>query len=71
MIELPRVNPVGVSEIPDEFVRTPRRHPLSSRVLAGVLAVTFTAVVLATGVMSLATWCLTSDAGAPYPFWTP
>ncbi|MEM9176260.1 MAG: hypothetical protein AAGC67_13620 [Myxococcota bacterium] len=68
MIELPRVNPVGVTEVPDDFVRTPRRHPFLLRFFAAVLAAVFLAVVLGTGAASLATWCLTSDAGAPFPF---
>ena len=68
MIELPRVNPVGVTEVPEDFVRTPRRHSLAVRALASILVVVFTAVVLGTGVASLASWCLTSDAGSPFPF---
>lgn len=68
MIELPRVNPVGVTEVPDDFVRAPRHHSLLLRCFAAVLAATFVAVVLGTGAASLATWCLTSDAGIPFPF---
>ncbi|MCR9096084.1 MAG: hypothetical protein NXI30_17810 [bacterium] len=68
MIDPPRVNPVGVTEIPDGFVRTPRRHPFAVRCFAAVLALVFVAVVLGTGAASLATWCLTSDAGSPFPF---
>ena len=68
MIEIPRVNPVGVTEIPDDFVRTPRRHSFVVRCFAAALALVFLAVVLGTGAASLATWCLTSDAGAPFPF---
>ena len=68
MIELPRVNPVGVTEVPAGFVRTPRRHSLAQRCFAFALALVFVAVVLGTGAASLATWCLTSDAGMPFPF---
>ena len=68
MMELPRVNPVGVTDVPDDFVRTPRRHSFVTRCFAGALAAVFVLVVLGTGAASLATWCLTSDAGSPFPF---
>lgn len=68
MTELPRVNPVGVTEVPDDFVRTPRRHSLLLRCFAALLVLVFVAVALGTGTASLATWCLTSDAGTPFPF---
>lgn len=68
MIDLPRVNPVGVTEIPAAFSQNPRRHSPLMRLFAGALVAIFTSVVLVTGAMSLASWCLTSDAGAPFPF---
>ena len=68
MIELPRVNPVGVSEVPDDFVRRPRRFSAAFRLVAALVAIVFTTVVIGTGVASLAAWCLTSDAGSPFPF---
>lgn len=67
-IEPPRVNAVGVTEVPDGFARAPRRYPIALRCFAAVLALVFVLVVLGTGAASLATWCLTSDAGAPFPF---
>ena len=67
MMELPRVNPVGVTEVPDDFVRSPRRHSPLARLFAAALTAIFVAVVLGTGVASLASWCLTSDAGTPFP----
>ena len=65
MINLPRVNPVGVSEVPAEYSQQPRQHVLGHRTFAAALAFIFTAVVLGTGVASLASWCLTSNAGSP------
>lgn len=68
MIDLPRVNPVGVTEIPDDFSRRPRTQPFILRCIAAALALILLAVILHTGSASLAIRCLTSQAGAPFPF---
>lgn len=67
-MEIPRTNAVGLLEVPDDYHRSPRRHSKSMRLAAGFLAAIFTAAVVGTGAASLARYCLTSHAGAPFPF---
>lgn len=67
MIELPRVGPVGLTEIPEDYVRTPRQHGPWMRAFCLVLVGAFVTTMLWTGVESLARYCLTSHAGFPFP----
>ncbi len=60
-IRPPRVNPVGVAEIPTGYAQQPRRYPPGIRALAGMLLTSFVAVVLVTTAVSLGAYCLTSD----------
>lgn len=60
----PRVDPVGVVESPEGWVRSPRRHGAPLRVAAALLLAAFLAVGTATTVWSLGAWCLTSHAGS-------
>ena len=68
MVNLPSVNPVGVCLTPERFHQRPRIYPASVRAIAAGLLLTFAVVVLWTGANSLAQYCLTSHAGAPFPF---
>lgn len=59
--DLPRVNPVGVVEVPREYSSTPRAYPLGLRLLAGALLGFFALVVTISTARSLAAYCLTSQ----------
>ena len=63
MIELPRVNLVGVTEVPDDFVRAPNTTPCSCAASPPCSRPPSSPWSSGTGAASLATWCLTSDAG--------
>lgn len=60
-MDLPRVTPVGLLELPDGFEASPRRFPRPLRVLAGLLLALFFAATVATGAVSLGRYCLTTD----------
>ena len=66
-MEVPRVDPVGLTEIPEGFVRRPRRYAPGMRGLALLMLGIFGASVVGTTVYSLASWCLTTIA-SPLPF---
>jgi hypothetical protein len=57
----PRINPVGLLETPDE-PSTPRRFSRAQRLLAGLFVALFLLVTVATTVVSLGRYCLTTDA---------
>jgi hypothetical protein len=61
-MELPRVNPIGLTEIPPGFQARRRRYSLTARVVATVVLAVFALVVTVTTVVSLGSYCLTSDA---------
>jgi hypothetical protein len=66
-VQPPRVNPVGVLESPPEFAHSPRSYSVALRVAAiGVLGA-FLVTGIATTVYSFATYCITTQAGAPAP----
>ena len=67
ILELPRVNPVGLMESPDSYETSPRKLPMALRIVAATILVAFTAVGTITTVVSLGAYCLTSHAGAPPP----
>jgi hypothetical protein len=58
----PRVNPVGLLELPDGPVTSPRRFSRPQRLLAGLFVALFLLVTVATTVVSLGRYCLTTDA---------
>jgi hypothetical protein len=60
-VRIPRVNPIGLVEEPDDYVTSPRVHPAPVRVAAALLLAVFLAVVCATTVASLGAYCLTTD----------
>jgi hypothetical protein len=67
LIQPPRVNPVGISESPEGYHATPRQYPRAVRVGAALILGAFLAVSLTTSAYSLATYCLTTYAGVPFP----
>jgi hypothetical protein len=74
-MELPRVNPVGLTEIPPGFQSRRRRYSLTARVMATVVLAVFALVVTVTTVVSLGSYCLTSDgsntSGLPQSYLNP
>jgi hypothetical protein len=74
-MELPRVNTIGLTEIPPGFQARRRRYSLTARVVATALIVVFALVVTVTTVVSLGSYCLTSDgsntSGLPQSYLNP
>ena len=64
-MRLPRVNPIGLVEHPEEFIRVPRSYPRGLRLAAAIALSAFVVVMVTTTVYSLGGYCLTSHAGAP------
>lgn len=62
-MDVPRVDPVGLSAVPEAFSQTPRRHGRATRALATVLIGVFAAVASVTTAVSLGAYCLTTDTG--------
>ena len=62
-MKLPRVNPVGIVEVPEDYQTTPRQWPAPLRWAATALLATFVLVTLTTTVVSLGQYCLTTDGG--------
>ena len=60
-MELPRVNPVGCTEIPAGFRARRRPYSLAARVVATAILAVFALVATVTTVVSLGSYCLTSD----------
>lgn len=65
-MELPRVSPVGVVELPPE-PGTPRHYPHGLRLVAALVLAGFLVVTVVSTVVSLGRYCLTSHAGNPLP----
>ena len=61
-MDIPRVSPVGLHETPARYHESPRRYPAAQRLLAGALLGAFLGVVTVTTVLSLGTYCLTTDS---------
>jgi hypothetical protein len=61
-MDLPRITPVGLLELPGDFEASPRRFPRALRILAGLLVALFLTATIATGAVSLGRYCLTTDA---------
>lgn len=62
-MNIPRINPVGIVEHPEGYAATPRRYPLWLRGLVFVLLLVFGGVTVVTTVVSLGTYCLTTNGG--------
>lgn len=60
-MNFPRVNSVGLREIPPGFQARRRRYSRTARVLATAVLSLFLLVVTITTVVSLGAYCLTSD----------
>lgn len=69
-MELPRVDPVGLVEVPEGYTARPRRLPLPLRLVAAGVLLAFGLVGTVTTVVSLGRYCLTSDATSPSPLQT-
>jgi hypothetical protein len=57
-----RVGPAGLLEPPSEPSESPRRFSHRQRLLAGLFVVLFLLVTVASTVVSLGRYCLTTDA---------
>jgi len=60
-MDVPRVDPIGLSEVPGAFSQTPRRHSRTTRAMATVLIGIFVGVSSVTTAISLGAYCLTTD----------
>lgn len=60
-MDVPRVDPIGLSAVPKAFSQTPGRHRRATRALATVLIGVFAAVASVTTAVSLGAYCLTTD----------
>jgi hypothetical protein len=62
-MNVPRVNGIGLTEWPRSFSATPRRIPAWQRVAAAVFLLFFALTVVATSIVSVGRYCLTSNGG--------
>ena len=65
LLKLPRVNPVGIVELPAGYRMSPRGFSLALRFVAASILVAFAVVGTVTTVVTLGAYCLTSHAGTP------
>lgn len=74
-MEFPRVNPIGLTEIPPGIQARRRRYSLIACVVATAVLTVFILVVTVTTVVSLGSYCLTSDgsniSGLPQSYLRP
>jgi len=66
-MEIPRVNAVGLLEVPEDYVARPRPLPVVMRLAAASILLAFGLVGTVTTVASLGRYCLTSNATSPSP----
>jgi hypothetical protein len=59
----PYVNSVGISVIPASLAISPRHRTLGVRIIAAFMLMIFGFAVLSTTVLSVGSYCLTSDGG--------
>ena len=64
----PRVNPVGIVEVPDASMAAPRAYPARVRLAAAGVLACFLAATVGTTVYSLGAYCLTTYASVPFQF---
>ena len=62
-METPRVNPIGLVEVPDDYEAEPRRYTRRQRLAVGLLLFFFFAATVGTSIVSVGAYCLTSDGG--------
>ncbi len=62
-MKLPRVNPVGLVELPEDYPASPRRYTTGRRWLVLAVVALFALTTLVTGAVSLGRYCLTTDGG--------
>lgn len=60
-LKVPRVNPVGLVELPGDYPGRGRAPRWPLRLAAACVLLAFTAVVIASSAISLGRYCLTSD----------
>ena len=70
-MQAPRVNPVGVVEIPPGYASSPRPPALRVRLAAAGILLAFVSVIAVTTALSAGRYCLTSSAGGPSPLHSP
>ena len=66
-MQIPRVDPVGLLEIPSGFAARPSPRPLRTRIAAAALVVAFLSVTVVTTALGLGRYCLTTEASRPSP----
>jgi hypothetical protein len=66
-LEIPRVSPIGLLEDPQGFARAPRRYSSVRRFLAAALLALVALVTVLTTVVSLGSYCLTTEPGDVRP----
>lgn len=59
----PRINPVGMLEVPEGYVHGTGSHPPWIRRMAWVFLALFASVTITTSILTLGAYCLTSDGG--------
>lgn len=62
-LDSPTVNAVGLLDVPSDFERQPRSYSQPMRLAALLFLLFFGAVTVASTVLSLGAYCLTSDGG--------
>lgn len=60
-MNVPKVNAVGVLELPNDYHAPLRPRPLGLRLLALAFTLFFLFVVVGTSIVSIGAYCLTSD----------
>ena len=60
-LAMPRVSPVGLVEYPDDFTASPREIGRGLRGAVWALLIFFTVATVATSILSVGAYCLTSD----------
>lgn len=60
-MDVPRINPVGLLELPEDHAGTPRTHSPAWRLVVGLFLVVFFAATVLSTVLSLGAYCLSTD----------
>jgi hypothetical protein len=60
-VDLPRVSPTGILEIPRGYRARPAKTPRRLKIIAAVVLLSFLLVGIATTALSLGRYCLTTD----------
>ena len=62
-MQTPSVNAVGLLEVPPDYEGEPRTYSRATRLMAWLFILFFTVVTVASTVLSLGAYCLTSHGG--------